>query len=83
MKAAWNSYNYHYRRDGAVALVYLLSRIAIRHTQQQKLGGATVCQLPPKTEAPIAGAALLFLDPLNVTKVLQEKSVCSAGGQVQ
>lgn len=44
--------------SGTVALLYALGRTLIRHTQQQKLGGATVCQLPPKTESLVAGLHL-------------------------
>ena len=40
---------------GALNLVYALSRMAIRHTQQQRLGGQTVCKLPEKTEETVAG----------------------------
>ena len=40
---------------GAVNLMYALYRTLIRHTQQQRLGGATVCKLPEKTEEAIAG----------------------------
>jgi hypothetical protein len=45
---------------GALNLVYALSHMAIRHTQQQRLGGQTVCKLPEKTEETIAG------DPLSL-----------------
>lgn len=54
MKPTWGA-SYNNRADGAVCLLYALGRTAIRHTQQQRLGGMTVCELPEKTEETIAG----------------------------
>ena len=54
--------NWQYRgseaNGGSVLLLYALSKLLIRHTQQQKLGGQIVSQLPPKNEATLAGVHL-------------------------
>jgi hypothetical protein len=44
------------RSGGSVALLFCLGRTLIRHTQQQRLGGQVVSQLPAKTEAAVPSA---------------------------
>ena len=61
VKPSWTTGAYNLT-DGAVCLLYALRRTLIRHTQQQRLGGKTVCELPKKTEESIAGIAEVFLD---------------------
>ena len=55
MKPSWNGYA-SASQNGALALMYCLGRTLIRHTQQQTLGGDTVCKLPAKSEERVPGA---------------------------
>ena len=42
--------------SGTIQLLYMLSRLMMRHTKAQTVGGMAVSPLPPKTEEDLAGA---------------------------
>ena len=44
--------------SGTHVLLYTLSRLLMRHTKAQVVGGQAVSELPPKTEEAVAGETL-------------------------